>query len=289
MSQQESLAVEERKRRPWDVVQRSDGTNPQNELRFSGTIWLALAASLLTVVAAVFAVSAVSRQGEFRELVSNAKQSGFPQVPPAHFATDDDKTDFIEEWNISCDDMINGISHCEYVDVFSDQRSDYENEYSTSFMVFAVSIFVALLLFAIAFSRALNNLYALGYRMSQIPPAWAFSGFFVPLINLYLPWIVVSQVWKTAWGSHDDQDSSGASIISIGWGVIAAATVFLNPWVMGWVMRRSDIDGWLMHLQWVSFGIVWVIVAALITAIVLVLVSIRQRARYKQLEALARA
>ena len=43
--------------------------------------------------------------------------------------------------------------------------------------------------------RAACNARALGARGMQVSPAWAVSGFFVPIIHLFLPYQAVKEIW----------------------------------------------------------------------------------------------
>jgi hypothetical protein len=185
--------------------------------------------------------------------------------------------------------MIDGVPHCAYITTFSDLRLDYEDDYNLLMLGVIPLFLVILITLAYAFSRALNNLYALGFETSHIPPAWAFAGFLIPVINLFLPWLVVSRVWRTAWAPNGRERAGAVGFVGAAWGVMAAVTVFLNPWVTGWIIRRSDIDGWALNLWWVSFAIAWTAAAAVVSSLVLTVVAWRQGRRYRAIEAAATA
>ena len=54
--------------------------------------------------------------------------------------------------------------------------------------------------------RAACNARALGAQGMQVSPAWAVSGFFVPIIHLFLPYQAVKEIWVN--GSVDSEPDS---------------------------------------------------------------------------------
>ena len=54
--------------------------------------------------------------------------------------------------------------------------------------------------------RAACNARALGEQGMQVSPAWAVSGFFVPIIHLFLPYQAVKEIWVN--GSVDSEPDS---------------------------------------------------------------------------------
>jgi hypothetical protein len=54
----------------------------------------------------------------------------------------------------------------------------------------------ALVLLLLWLHRAYRNLFALGARGLDDSPGWAVGSFFIPLVNVYLPYRIVSDVWN---------------------------------------------------------------------------------------------
>lgn len=276
-------------RRPWSVFVPEKRGHPANPLRYSSTIPLAIGMALVAAFVVWIVFPTHSKNTEMHAIVADAAAGGIPQVPPA-YATASDMQQFIEKWEISCSDTINGISFCQYLPILAEQHGEYRDNMSVLFLALVAGLVAALFIVAIAFSRALNNLYALGHDASEIPQAWALTGFFIPVLNLVLPWFIVDQIWRAAWSRKDGTTgSSRASVVAGLWGLVVIITAVLNPVTMSWFIPQSDISGWLTHLEWVNRSLMWVIVPIIFTTLLLMVVTWRQHRRFLQLDATARA
>jgi hypothetical protein len=69
-------------------------------------------------------------------------------------------------------------------------------------LVIRVLLTLVVLITAVFFSiwiyRAHKNLKALGANGLKYSPAWAVGGFFVPLLNIFRPYQVVTEIWKAS-------------------------------------------------------------------------------------------
>ncbi|OGO01862.1 MAG: hypothetical protein A2Y72_05660 [Chloroflexi bacterium RBG_13_53_26] len=61
-----------------------------------------------------------------------------------------------------------------------------------------VAFIVTTVFFLIWIYRTHGNLPRLGSRNLQYSPAWAIAGFFIPFVNLVLPFLVVQEIWKAS-------------------------------------------------------------------------------------------
>jgi hypothetical protein len=63
-----------------------------------------------------------------------------------------------------------------------------------TFLVFIATVIA----FLMWLYRSANNLYAFGYWKSQIghSPGWSVGSFFVPFVNLFVPYRAVKEVWQ---------------------------------------------------------------------------------------------
>lgn len=94
------------------------------------------------------------------------------------------------------------------------------------------------ILFLVWLYRVHRNLPALGVRRAKYSPGWAVGWFFVPIVNLVLPYDVVKELWKDSnpdagmsdafFEQHPEatrQYSSKSSLIGFWWGCWIAALV----------------------------------------------------------------
>jgi hypothetical protein len=99
-------------------------------------------------------------------------------------------------------------------------------------------------LFFVWLYRAVSNHLALGARAQEYPPGWSVGYFFIPFINIVLPYFVVREVWMT---SHD---LAGASTRARAKPVLAWWVLYLLSgmllWIAGQVMGGHTRD--LSHI-----------------------------------------
>jgi uncharacterized membrane protein (DUF485 family) len=62
--------------------------------------------------------------------------------------------------------------------------------------------------------RAYKNLRALGHTHTEFTPGWAIGYFFVPIVGLWKPYQVVSELWKK---SDPSESSGGSAIVAFWW------------------------------------------------------------------------
>src|SRR4029078_204309 len=63
-------------------------------------------------------------------------------------------------------------------------------------VVLVISVLTSLVTFLVWLYAAHANLHALGCRDIEFTPGWAVGWFFVPLMNLFKPYQVVSEIWR---------------------------------------------------------------------------------------------
>ena len=83
--------------------------------------------------------------------------------------------------------------------------------------------------FLIWIYRAHKNLPALGARNLQYSPGWAVGWWFIPILNLILPYMVVTEIWKAS----DPRVTDGYS-----WRNTQLSLLLLFWWVL-WILTGS--------------------------------------------------
>jgi hypothetical protein len=218
--------------------------------------------------------------------VEVAKLAGFPGLPPG-YGSAKQLSDFYKDWPLS---DLSSLSEADVIEL-SAIVGEYENDSALTNAGVAFSLLGVMIVSAIAFSRASNNLYALGYNHSQIPPAWAFFLWFVPPLSFFLPWQVVSglfsPVTENKEGEKVQRSSARSRVIPSIWGLAFLGLWILNPITLQWFGPTGDIDGWLAKLTWSDRMLIWLPITTFINLIVLLIVTISQHRRYRILDSMA--
>ena len=273
-------------RRPWEVFRARRDHHPSNPLRYAHTIRFAVSVAILAVLITVIVVPARSVETEMHADVAAAKRSGFPQLPPK-YGTAEQIDKFIDEWNLD----ERGSPSRQTIEALSARVGEYDDDSALFATGMVFGLIGLVFLSAFAFTRALNNLYALGHEFSTLSPAWAFISWFIPLLSFVLPWRVVAETVSHAWSPPGDGErprgTRCAEIVSGLWGVSFIGLWLLNPFTVNVFVRSNDIDGWLNKLEWTEWMMVWLPVPALLTAAVLMAVTVKQHRRYLRLDSRA--
>jgi hypothetical protein len=82
------------------------------------------------------------------------------------------------------------------------------------------SMVVAIILFCVWVYRANRNARALGARGMRFTPGWTVGWFFVPIMNLFMPYQAVKEIWQTGDPRRgpDDWKTGGSTLVGAWWG-----------------------------------------------------------------------
>lgn len=95
----------------------------------------------------------------------------------------------------------------------------------------SVSSLTAFVLLLVWLHRAYRNLHALGARQLSDSPGWAVGSFFIPLLNWYLPYRIVADIWIESDPRPSAPEQAGrrrarrALFVLIWWGAWLAANI----------------------------------------------------------------
>jgi hypothetical protein len=113
-----------------------------------------------------------------------------------------------------------------------------------------VAFIVTAVFFLIWIYRAHANLPWLGSRNLQYSPAWAIGGFFIPFVNLVLPFLVVREIWKASdpkrMDGHSWKDSQ-LSLLVLWWWIlflVAGIAPLVVSIALGCADGRADLLNW---------------------------------------------
>ncbi|MBB6184098.1 DUF4328 domain-containing protein [Oleiagrimonas soli] len=96
------------------------------------------------------------------------------------------------------------------------------------------------ILFLVWLYRAAANIRALGARALEYTPGWCVGWFFVPFANLFIPCLVVQEVWMT---SHDpsERTASASAIPVVTWWVLRIVTTVM-VYIASSMLHSHDPD-----------------------------------------------
>jgi hypothetical protein len=128
-------------------------------------------------------------------------------------------------------------------------------------------IYIAgVVLFCIFVYRARTNAEALGARGFRWSPGWAVGSFFIPLVNLILPYLAMREIYQASdpEAEADGWQTRPANIVSLWWA--AWVTSMLIVWID--IGVSSYIEHPLLRILSLAAGIAYVICALLAIKVV---------------------
>lgn len=88
--------------------------------------------------------------------------------------------------------------------------------------------------------RANANARAMGADDMRVTPGWSAGWYFVPLANIVMPFIALSELWKASTNPRDWQGLSGPFVIGLWWAFWLGDTISGN---LAWVLTRQEEAG----------------------------------------------
>ena len=155
---------------------------------------------------------------------------------------------------------------------------------------------VAAVAFLIWLYRAYKNLKPLGAE-PRYSPAWAVGAFIVPLVNLFLPFQIVQEMWRA---SDPDtiavtgakplniitEDSSKSLLVVVWWGLWLLTIINLvlaYRWYVSWqILNEEIIASWMIILLSLLL-----IIDSIVTIVLVKKIADRQDEKNRQLAKLA--
>ena len=144
---------------------------------------------------------------------------------------------------------------------------------------------VFLILFGKWIHRAYRNLPALGAREPRLSPEWAVGSFFVPFLNLFRPYQVISEIWKASDPDLNETDRSSRRRATTPPWIVAWWAAWLAYWVT--YLRESAAE--LLKRHWDMFP--WAdlldrltgVAASALTILVVRRIDARQEEKHRRL------
>jgi len=127
-------------------------------------------------------------------------------------------------------------------------------------------------LFLVWTYRAYDNLYTLKKDEMSTTPGWAVGYWFVPVLSLFKPYLVMKEIWDETktYPMHQNEkwDTSGGSIVGVWW-TCSLLSVFSSYFVIFVFTDRKSLDGLLDLTSAAICSNIILIVAKVVTLVML--------------------
>ena len=150
---------------------------------------------------------------------------------------------------------------------------------------------ITVVFFLIWIHRTHRNLPSLGASGLEYSPAWAVSGFFVPLVNLFLPFRVVKEIWKASDPTVDISDglawksASTSPLITYWWTLLLI--LFPVSSIAAWIIETHVRVNFFYPPPWLGWLVlVWYllyILAAILSKRLVKNIDIRQEEKHRRI------
>lgn len=100
---------------------------------------------------------------------------------------------------------------------------------------------ITAILFLVWIHRAHRNLPSLGVEGLKYSPGWAVGGFFVPILSLFRPFQVVTEIWKASDPTVGLDDSTAWQNARTSPMVISWWLLFIISGLVGWTIFRLSL------------------------------------------------
>lgn len=120
------------------------------------------------------------------------------------------------------------------------------------------------------FRRAYFNLYLLdGVRLSRTE-GWAAGAWFVPLLNLYLPFFIFREIWMQTQRNIPEKTAPvSPGILWVWWAGFLASYYGVN--ILGWLSQTKDIRENMIRMSRLALQAEFVVIPAILLTIYVVL------------------
>lgn len=154
--------------------------------------------------------------------------------------------------------------------------------------IYLILFIITGILFCMWIHRAHRNLPSLGVSGLKYSPAWAVGGFFVPILNLFRPFQVTTEIWKASDPTTDINDSLAwqnaptSPLIAFWW------ILFIITGILGYILLRVSLQAEtlseMLTASWLTFVLDTMDIPAAVLAILVVRnIDLRQEEKSQRL------
>lgn len=150
--------------------------------------------------------------------------------------------------------------------------------------VVSVAIFVlSAVTFIMWFYRAHRNLRALGYCYLDYAPGWTIGGWFVPIGNLFIPYLVMVEIWRGSDPARLDRASlqrAPSLALVRGWWLFWLLMTVVSPF--SGLLGRNTVDSIIVSMQFrMAIHLITLIPAALLAILLIRRIDANQEECYR--------
>jgi hypothetical protein len=102
------------------------------------------------------------------------------------------------------------------------------------------------IVFCLWMYRSYRNLQDMGVVGLGYSPRWAAGSVFVPIVNLFLPYLITQEMWKASdpdtRGALEWRDSRGSSVVSVWWALEVTSGIAFQVWLVTAVGSENDME-----------------------------------------------
>ena len=168
--------------------------------------------------------------------------------------------------------LINRVLRGETITMAEAIASD--NRQAAIGVTYLILFIITAILFCMWIHRAHRNLPSLGVSGLRYSPGWAVGGFFVPILNLFRPFQVTTEIWKASDPIPDVNDSlawqsAPTSPLVIFWWVLFLLSGFIGNIVLQ-ISLQAETWSEILTASWLTFAMDFVYIPAAILAILVI-------------------
>lgn len=154
--------------------------------------------------------------------------------------------------------------------------------------IYFILFVITAILFCMWIHRAHRNLPSLGVSGLKYSPGWAVGGFFVPILNLFRPFQVTTEIWKASDPTTDINDSlawqsAPTSPLIASWWVLLLLSGFIGNIILRISLQAETLSE-ILTASWLTFLTDAVDIPAAILAILVIRnIDLRQKEKSQRL------
>jgi len=137
---------------------------------------------------------------------------------------------------------------------------------TTAYIFVGLGFFVAYLISVVVICfwlyRAHANLRAAGHEDLQFTPGWAVGWYFVPILNLFMPFRAMKELWATTFAEENQFSSEAPGTIALWWGALIVSGIVSNVGARFQAGAGPGSTGYSTGLILASIGTILMIVSA---------------------------
>ena len=184
--------------------------------------------------------------------INDYKSAGFTDLPTNN-ADPEALLEFAAQEGINCssiEDLFAGKGECASVLEIARTVNEYKSDQSLVWSFITISVIALIIVFTMFIHQASSNLRHLRAEGQKFSPGWSIGWFFIPVMNLFQPVRVVSELVKAS-GSTDTKDPRAwqngnppDGLVISSWWTLVIFSILFGPRGITLFVGRDNIEDW---------------------------------------------